>query len=212
MNGIRVYAQDGREQHMLSLDQGLAQREISTATYAQTVRALLQNWRQGTVASKGRSDVAFSRKKPWRQKGTGRARVGSLRSPLWRKGGVIFGPQPRTRVLEINRKQHKGVLNNMLFELVERGGVHCVDFAFEDSAPRTKLARMLIENLKLGDKKVLVLIRPGDDVTFMSFRNIPNVRVATFDQPNAYDFSNATDWLFLKKDVELFNAMVAQWN
>ena len=65
---------------------------------------MLQNWRQGTVACKGRSDVAFSNKKPWKQKGTGRARAGSARSPLWRKGGVIFGPQPRTRTLTITQE------------------------------------------------------------------------------------------------------------
>ena len=64
------------------------------------IRSLLQNWRQGTVACKGRSDVGYSNKKPWKQKGTGRARAGSARSPLWRGGGVIFGPQPRTRVLK----------------------------------------------------------------------------------------------------------------
>ena len=67
----------------------------------------MQNWRQGTVACKGRSDVAFSNKKPWKQKGTGRARAGSARSPLWRGGGVIFGPQPRTRMLKVAKQVKK---------------------------------------------------------------------------------------------------------
>ena len=71
------------------------------------VRSLLQNWRQGTVGCKGRSDVAYSNKKPWKQKGTGRARAGSARSPLWRGGGVIFGPQPRTRVLKAGKQVKK---------------------------------------------------------------------------------------------------------
>src|SRR3990167_8761361 len=76
-------------------------KNVANATFSTWVRVLLQNGRQGTVACKGRSDVAFSNKKPWKQKGTGRARAGSARSPVWRKGGVIFGPQARVRKLSI---------------------------------------------------------------------------------------------------------------
>lgn len=80
--------------------------------YALWVRVLMQNWRQGTVGCKGRSDVARSGKKPWKQKGTGRARAGTARSPLWRGGGVIFGPQMRTRTLKINKKIKVVLFNN----------------------------------------------------------------------------------------------------
>ena len=86
-----------------------ARKEISPVAMAVYVRSLLQNWRQGTVACKGRSDVAYSNKKPWKQKGTGRARAGSARSPLWRGGGVIFGPQPRTRVLKAGKQLKRSV-------------------------------------------------------------------------------------------------------
>jgi ribosomal protein L4 len=85
----------------LGMPTEIADVSVSTSHY---VRALLQNWRQGTVWSRGRSDVSFSNKKPWKQKGTGRARAGSPKSPLWRGGGVIFGPQERSRLLKINRK------------------------------------------------------------------------------------------------------------
>ena len=81
------------------------------------LRALLQNWRQGTVACKGRSDVAYSNKKPWKQKGTGRARAGSARSPLWRGGGVIFGPQATSRTLRVPQSLRKNVLNALHLEL-----------------------------------------------------------------------------------------------
>ena len=88
------------------------------------VRSLLQNWRQGTVACKGRSDVAYSNKKPWKQKGTGRARAGSARSPLWRGGGVIFGPQPRTRVLKAGKQVKKIMFSTQfLFNFLEQGKV-----------------------------------------------------------------------------------------
>jgi large subunit ribosomal protein L4 len=86
------------------LAEGTERKEMSRRGFAMAVRALLQNWRQGTVACKGRSDVSFSNKKPWKQKGTGRARAGSARSPLWRGGGVAFGPQPRTRTLKITKE------------------------------------------------------------------------------------------------------------
>ena len=77
-------------------------KELSPIGYAQYVRSLMQGWRQGTVGCKGRSDVNKTNKKPWRQKGTGRARAGSARSPLWRGGGVTFGPMPRVRTLKVN--------------------------------------------------------------------------------------------------------------
>ena len=81
----------------------------SSVGFSIWVRALLQNWRQGTVGSKDRSEVSFSNKKPWKQKGTGRARAGSARSPLWRGGGVVFGPQPRTRVLKTGKQVKRNV-------------------------------------------------------------------------------------------------------
>ena len=83
----------------LNLD--ASQKKVATVAFSTWIRSLLQNWRQGTVGCKGRSDVNRSNKKPWKQKGTGRARAGSARSPLWRGGGVIFGPQPRVRTLTL---------------------------------------------------------------------------------------------------------------
>src|ERR1700722_4270098 len=85
------------------------------------VRSLFQNWRQGTVWSRGRADVSFSNKKPWKQKGTGRARAGSAKSPLWRGGGVTFGPQERTRVLKTNKKIRQLALLSLLSDHLERG-------------------------------------------------------------------------------------------
>src|SRR5438128_11366121 len=103
--------------------------QLSAQGMAQCVRALRQNWRQGTVACKGRSDVAFSNKKPWKQKGTGRARAGSARSPLWRKGGVTFGPQPRTRELDAPQALRKQVSKGILWEYLKQEKVRSLDFA-----------------------------------------------------------------------------------
>src|SRR5262245_32215270 len=92
------------------------------------VRTLFQNWRQGTVWSRGRSDVNFSNKKPWKQKGTGRARAGSPKSPLWKGGGVIFGPQERSRVLKTNKKMRQLALLSLLSDYIDRRAVSIVDW------------------------------------------------------------------------------------
>ena len=127
---IAVYDVHGKQIESLALDLVDVQRkQISEKTFALNIRMLFQNWRQGTVASKSRGELAFSNKKPWKQKGTGRARVGSIRSPLWRKGGVIFGPQPRTRMLALNVKKKRLVFNNILFSAIDNKTIRCFDFA-----------------------------------------------------------------------------------
>src|SRR5690348_5288778 len=85
-------------------------KKAAPASFSTWIRVLANNWRQGTVACKGRADVAYTNRKPWRQKGTGRARTGSARSPLWKGGGAIFGPQARTRTLKLAKKMKHKVL------------------------------------------------------------------------------------------------------
>ncbi|MBD3272883.1 50S ribosomal protein L4 [Candidatus Dependentiae bacterium] len=205
MSKIVVYDVAGKEQE--KVDFSIDKKENSPKTYSCAIRVLLQNWRQGTVSCKGRSDIAFSNKKPWKQKGTGRARAGSAKSPIWRKGGVVFGPQPRKRTLNINKKQNKLVLNN-IFNSFEN--IYCLDL--ETEKPSTKIAFDALKNIGLNDKKVILFLPFGDEKNFASFRNIPNVRVVTFSQPNAFDLSNCSNWLFLKKDLDLFKNMVSSWN
>lgn len=183
---------------------------VSPKAYAMWVRTLLQNWRQGTVSVKTRAEVAKSRKKPWKQKGTGRARVGSARSPLWRGGGIIFGPQARTRTLKVSRQLRCGVLSTILYRLADTGCVHAVDFALPDQKPSTAAA---VKFLRAGgfDRKVTLLVRPDDVLTQASFSNIPFVQVLLFDQLNAFDLSNSEQVVMLKRDVEQFKEMVMQW-
>lgn len=208
---INVFDTSGKRNESLSLPIDLVEKEACSTTYSTAVRVLLQNWRQGTVGCKTRGEVSFSNKKPWRQKGTGRARAGSLRSPLWRKGGIIFGPQPRVRELAINKGQKKLVFNNLFFGMLKDEKISCVDAQF-DATPSTKKATQLLKNLGLNNKKVLVFLSAHDDVAYASFRNIPYVNIVYFDHPNAYDLSNADCWLFLKKDSQLFSEMVEKWN
>lgn len=188
-----------------------ARKDVSPVSMAVYVRTLLQNWRQGTVACKGRADVAYSNKKPWKQKGTGRARAGSARSPLWRGGGVIFGPQPRTRVLKTSTQVKRNVLNTILFDFLEQGKVLALDWNASLQKPKTSAAYKLLKDNKLHDEKVVLFLPAHDQMSYSSFINIPNVQILFFDQPNAYDLINGTRWVVLKKDLEQFKQMVSQW-
>jgi large subunit ribosomal protein L4 len=179
--------------------------------FAIWVRTLLNNWRQGTRGYKGRSDVARSNRKPWKQKGTGRARAGSARSPLWRGGGVIFGPEPRTRTLTMSTKRKQRVMNTLLADFIEKQAVMFADWQIEGNTPKTAQAMSLLRNAGLESKRVAVLLQKNDVLTFASFANIPSVCVYFFDQPNAFDLANVDCWLMLKKDMDQFKGMVAKW-
>lgn len=195
-------------------DIGITQEQRSTVTpegYSQCVRALLQNWRQGTVACKGRSDVAFSNKKPWKQKGTGRARAGSPRSPLWRKGGVSFGPQPRTRTMAISKNLKRGACNAILWDYLDKNRIVALDWVAQEGAPKTAHAFNALKSAGLEKKNLILFVSPTDRFVHASFANIPNVRMLLFDQWNAYDISNGDMWLFLKKDLDAFKGMVSSW-
>jgi large subunit ribosomal protein L4 len=184
---------------------------VSPVGFSQCVRALLQNWRQGTVACKGRSDVAFSNKKPWKQKGTGRARAGSARSPLWRKGGVIFGPQARTRTLTVPQSLRRAVCKGLLWDYVEGQRVLSLNWVPQGDTPKTAHAVKALHEAGIKSKRIALFVSPEDRLTHASFANVPNVRMFLFDQPNAYDLANNELWVFLDKDREAFKKMVSTW-
>lgn len=184
---------------------------VSGQQFSQWVRALLQNWRQGTVGVKGRSDVALTNKKPFKQKGTGRARAGSARSPLWRGGGVIFGPQKRTKHLFVPKKTKQKVLASLLVDRLQNDRIVVLDWALSSQEPKTKLAAQLLKDAALHNKKISLLLAPNDALSYSSFANLPNVQVLLFDQPNAYDLANCEYWVLLKKDQDLFKEAVKQW-
>ena len=208
---INVYGIDQQPQPFALDLTGFESKKVSPRAFAVGIRVLFQNWRQGTVASKTRGQVAFSNKKPWKQKGTGRARVSSIRSPLWRKGGIIFGPQPRTRTLSVNAGQKRLVLNNLFQNMITRDGVFCLDMDGL-SKPSTKTAQKLLNAAEIANRKILMFLSFGDEITFSSFLNIPNVKIIFYDQPNSYDLASANAWVILKRDVALFKEMVLKWN
>jgi len=184
--------------------------DVSPREFAVWVRALRQNWRQGTVGVKDRSEVAFSNRKPWKQKGTGRARAGSLRSPLWRKGGVTFGPQPRVRTLKVKQDTKHRVLHQMMWDLLNSKKVLCLDLETQ-TTPKTSIAYGMLRGAGVHQERVNLFVRPDDMVTQASFVNIPTVNLLLFDQVNAVDLASGDKVVFLKKDFDTFKEMVSRW-
>jgi large subunit ribosomal protein L4 len=149
--------------------------------------------RRGTHATKNRAMVSGSGKKPWRQKGTGRARVGEIRNPLWRKGGTVFGPQPRSYEYQLPRKVEKGALRAAITQKLQDGGLLVVD-ALTVSEIKTKaaaamLARLGVDGGKKASKVLLVDVKPEDRLT-LSVRNIEGVRVLASNRISARDVAD----------------------
>jgi large subunit ribosomal protein L4 len=198
--------------HVTAKDLGITapKKATSAKLFAVWVRTLLQNWRQGTVGVKGRSDVSYSNKKPWKQKGTGRARAGSARSPVWRGGGVSFGPQMRVRKLTLPQQMKKQVLIQLVADRIKHKQLVVAEWQLSEK-PSTKQASQILALAGLTGKKVTVFLPAADLISFASFVNIPYVQVLFFDQANAYDLANSHAWLILKKDFEMFKDMVGGW-
>ncbi|GAA5170637.1 MULTISPECIES: 50S ribosomal protein L4 [Halomonadaceae] len=149
-------------------------KEFNEALVHQVVTAYLAAGRQGTRAQKTRSDVRGGGKKPWRQKGTGRARAGTIRSPLWRSGGVTFAARPQDYTQKVNRKMYRAAMRSILSELIRQERLVVVEeFAVE--TPKTK---QLVAKLgELGLEKVLIVSDDIDEKLYLAARNIPNVDV-----------------------------------
>jgi large subunit ribosomal protein L4 len=144
--------------------------------------------RRGTHATKTRAQVSGSGKKPWRQKGTGRARVGEIRNPLWRKGGTVFGPQPRSYEYQLPRKVEKGALRAALAVKLQDGAVTVVD-ALSVGEIKTKAAVDLLKRLGVNGKALLVDVKPEDKLA-LSVRNIDGVRLLPSNRISARDVIN----------------------
>ena len=152
----------------------------------QAIKSHLANQRQGTAKTKTRSFISGGNQKPWRQKGTGRARQGSIRSPLWRGGGTVFGPIPRDYRAELPRKVRQLARRSALNARAREGSLLVVD-AMQFEAPKTKQLAGLLDKLGLEGKKVLVLSHGLNRNLYLSCRNLPSAEVMSFTDASAYD-------------------------
>jgi large subunit ribosomal protein L4 len=156
--------------------------------------------RRGTHATKTRAAVSGSGKKPWRQKGTGRARVGEVRNPLWRKGGTVFGPQPRSYEYQLPKKVEKGALRAALTQKLRDGEVTVVD-ALSIAEIKTKAAAELLRRLGIEGKALLVDVKPEDKLS-LSVRNIEGVRIVASNRVSARDVVNSRRLVMTRAAIE----------
>lgn len=187
------------------------QESLAPEAYATVIREFLQNSRQGTAACKTRAEVQGSNKKPWKQKGTGRARAGARTSPLWRGGGIIFGPQPRVRKLKVSKKLRRVVAKELVKNVLDEKRLMVLDWSLSGDLPKTKQAFSLLKEKNLHTFPVNVFLSIHDVLMAASFSNIPLVRIIFFDAPSVYAMSDAQYWIIFKKDMDAFKSMVAQW-
>jgi large subunit ribosomal protein L4 len=174
-----------------SLDLKVAKAENAAHIVHRALIRQTTNARQGNASSKTRAEVRGGGRKPWRQKGTGRARAGSIRSPLWRGGGVIFGPKPRDFDLKMNRKERRLALRTA-FQSRSEDLIVVEDFSANLSRPKTKELAQALDRWG-GEKggKILLVVADKDENTSLSARNIPNVRLILANYLNVYDLLDA---------------------
>jgi len=156
----------------------------------QAVKDFLANQRQGNAKTKTRSFVSGGNQKPWKQKGTGRARAGSSRSPVWVGGGTVFGPIPRDYRTDTNKKVRQLARRSALNARAREGMVHVVD-TFTMDAPKTSTLLKLLSKLALADTKTLILTDGSKAPVYLSGRNVPHVNVLPFSDATAYDILHA---------------------
>jgi large subunit ribosomal protein L4 len=149
-------------------------REFNEALIHQVVVAYAAGARQGTKAQKTRSEVSGGGKKPWRQKGTGRARAGTIRSPIWRSGGTTFAAKPRSHDQKVNKKMYRGAMKSILSELVRQERLIVVE-KFGVEAPKTKALAAQLKSMDLND--VLIVTKEVDENLFLAARNLHKVDV-----------------------------------
>jgi len=156
--------------------------------------------RRGTHATKTRAMVSGSGKKPWRQKGTGRARVGEIRNPLWRKGGTVFGPQPRSYEFDLPKKVRRGALRAALAQKMQDGALVVVD-RLEATEKKTKATAALLKRLGATGKTLVIDVAPQDDFT-LSARNIAGLSVVASNRVTARDVMDTTRVIATRDAIE----------
>ena len=196
MANITLFKQDGSQAGEITLNDEVFAIEPNENAIYDVVIMQQASLRQGTHKVKGRSEVSGGGRKPWRQKGPGRARQGSIRSPQWVGGGRAFGPTPRSYAYKLPRKVRRLALRSALSNKVAENNFIVVDeLAFE--TPKTKLFQEVLNNLQV-ENKVLVVINKDNDNAQLSARNLPNVKVVDENNVNVYDLVNSEKVIITK--------------
>ena len=200
---IDVYDIKGKVVEAINLPKEVFGAKVNKSLIAQAVRVYLANQRRGSASTKTRGEVAGSTRKIYRQKGTGRARHGSLRAPIFVHGGIVFGPKPRDYSLKFPRKMKKAALFSALSAKVKDKEIKIIK-GLEDLMPKTKLMADVLKKLELTNKVLLVLPEKTENISRAS-RNIEGVSTTLADQLNTYEVLRNKMLLFTKKSIESLN-------
>ncbi len=199
MANVSVYNIEGKEVGKIELNDAIFGAKINEHLVHMAVVQQLANKRQGTQSTKTRSEVRGGGRKPWRQKGTGNARQGSIRSPQWKGGGVVFAPKPRDYSFKLNRKEKQAALKSALTSKVMNEKIVVLDeLNFEEI--KTKQMVNVLDNLNVS--KALVVLGEKNDNVWLSARNIPSVRTVLFNSINVYDLLKYDTLVLTKEAVE----------
>ena len=207
MPNVKVVNMKGAEVGSIELSDKVFGAEVNGAVLHTAVRAYLMNQRQGTQSALTRTEVSGGGKKPWRQKGTGRARQGSTRAPQWTHGGVVFAPKPRSYRVTINKKVRKLALVSALSAKVASNDLVVVD-AIATEEYKTKVMTDMLAAVG-AKKKALVVLAENDAKVVGSFANIANVKTAQTNTINVYDILNADTLVLAKGAAEKIEEVYA---
>ena len=205
MANVDVLDVQGKKSGSVELDAALFDVNISIPLVHQVVVAQLAAARQGTQSTKRHGEVSGTGKKPFKQKGTGRARQGSLRAPQMRGGYITHGPKPRDYDQRTPKKMKAAAVRQALTDRARNNRLHVVESLSLGDKPSTKAAQAYLSKFT-KQKNVLVVLDRTDEVSYLSLRNLKNVHVLPVDQLNAYDILNSDDLVFTKSAIEEFTA------
>ena len=209
MTTVPVLDVSGKKVGDRELPDEIFDAKVSVPLMHQVVVAGLASLRAGTHATRNRGEVSGGGRKPWRQKGTGRARQGSIRAPQWTGGGVVHGPRPRNHELRVNKKMKRGALRSALTDALRSGKLTVVDeLPFDE--PKTSRAAELLEALGAVGRVLVVLPNPTGGAVEKSFRNIPFVKVAYAASLGTYDVLAADRLLFTQAALDVLEGRRAE--
>lgn len=203
MSTVQITTPAGKTDGTVELPAEIFDVQSNIPLMHQVVVAQLAAARQGTHATKTRGQVSGGGKKPFRQKGTGNARQGSIRAPQFTGGGIVHGPQPRDYDQRTPKKMKQGALRSALSDRARADRIHVVTALFEGDKPSTKAALAALRAI-VEDRQALVVLERGNELTALSLRNVPEVHVLWADQLNTYDVLDADDIVFTQAALEAF--------
>jgi len=207
MKTVTVYNRDGSEAGTMELPDEIFGIEPNVTAIYYVTKAHLANRRQGNASSLTRSEVDVTKAKPFRQKGTGRARAGSANSPLWVGGGVSFGPKPRSYSQKINRKLKKLAIKSAYSIKAREENIRIVeDFSLEK--PKTKEIAGMLKALGIKNKKAMFLVSGKDEILKKSSQNIPGLNFEVAENANTYDLMNSDVLILMKSTVDKVKSAV----